>query len=850
VSIVTLTEDGHWKLEDGIEETVDATDLELDFSDIQDQFGDEITWVDDHAVPAMPNPMRKLVGDDEDLFVLMVSPWADDVSGNRSKQYNKHMNMCTGNGCLPGRLLQQEFHVHYISTSPHATSAEQFATFRNDVKSTETEPVKCFNAATKRTCRFIIRTPGLPADNPQQSEEASHMGGNANHPCRKCHWGGSKKAKETEEIYHQCHLAGTARNVTEIRENLERQLQMAMRGDKKGIEDLQRGTGTKDKVAQHWIDILLKRADDLRRTSPQKSKAEIASEIKAWFDQQPGEKWNPLLDITGLDPSQDTPVELLHTILLGVMKYIWHFLNTSQWSDTDRHLLAIRLQSTDISGLTVPPIRAGYMIQYRNNLIGKHFKTLMQILIFHVHKICTPEQFTLVKAASDLGARLWVPEIDDMDHYLEQLKIAVANLLDAFDAVDPLRILVKIKLHLLAHLPDDVRRFGPGIRFSTEIYEAYNGVFRLCSIYSNRLAPSRDISLKFASMDRVKHLLSGGYWTDPTSKKWIQAGGAVQRILRTDPVFQRHLGWVPQAHLEPGTIKPLALRKKPEVRWADTAASKHWAEADAPVPDSRWKKGTLITMQNGDRGPIGAWVFCCDSGKTTIGRIHELLVGPRSLVTIERFVVGSDAHFDFGWPILRRPRGNEITEGLSSFIVLDATAIQHLCSVEHDCRKGNCQPLLKTREVQEREVTEREVSLIKHTDDDHFVLNLAAFHNFTKICRALPRNFTELKLLVPDRVAFHKQMSSKAQKTRTTKRAQTAARRRQVAEGKRREAAEAEEAARQAELALERGDELDEEEEQSDHENDQEEVEDPKDVVEDDVDNERGRRGRKRRRCN
>lgn len=70
-----------------------------------------------------------------------------------------------GNGCLP-----------------HASSAEQFAAFRDNVKSTETKPVKAYNAATKRKCRCILRVPGLPADNPQQSEEASHMGSNANHP--------------------------------------------------------------------------------------------------------------------------------------------------------------------------------------------------------------------------------------------------------------------------------------------------------------------------------------------------------------------------------------------------------------------------------------------------------------------------------------------------------------------------------------------------------------------------------------------------------------------------------------------------------------------------------------------
>jgi hypothetical protein len=78
----------------------------------------------------------------------------------------------------------------------------------------------------------------------------------------------------------------------------------------------------------------------------------------------------------------------------------------------------IRLESTDIDGLSVPPIRSAYMMQYRNGLIGKHFKTLMQTMVFHVHDIINPDQFTLIKAMGALGAVLWVPKIDDMDQYL------------------------------------------------------------------------------------------------------------------------------------------------------------------------------------------------------------------------------------------------------------------------------------------------------------------------------------------------------------------------------------------------------------------------------------------------
>ncbi|KAJ7711745.1 hypothetical protein DFH07DRAFT_763431, partial [Mycena maculata] len=121
--------------------------------------------------------------------------------------------------------------------------------------------------------------------------------------------------------------------------------------------------------------------------------------------------------------------------------------------------------------------------------------------------------------------------------------------------------------------------------------------------------------------------------------------------------------------------------------------------------------------------------------------------------------------------------------------------IQFIISVQHDCRMGSCQPAVAGKERQEREETNRQRSLIKHTDDDHFIINMGAFHNFTKLCRVLPRTLTQLKPLFVDRKQFHARVSRQARAGRDARRKKTAATRRHNAETKKREAEEAERAA-------------------------------------------------------
>ncbi|KAJ6610339.1 hypothetical protein B0H10DRAFT_1769300, partial [Mycena sp. CBHHK59/15] len=141
----------------------------------------------------------------------------------------------------------------------------------------------------------------------------------------------------------------------------------------------------------------------------------------------------------------------------------WYDLHHN-WTPVQQDIFTIRLQSTNLDGLRVPPIRAAYMMQYCNGLIGKHFKTLMQTTIFHIHDIVTPNQFTLVRALGELGPILWTAVIDDMEEYLADLQILIDNLLDASANIDPSKILIKLKLHVLLHIVQKIRRRGPGVR--------------------------------------------------------------------------------------------------------------------------------------------------------------------------------------------------------------------------------------------------------------------------------------------------------------------------------------------------------------------------------------------------
>lgn len=115
-----------------------------------------------------------------------------------------------------------------------------------------------------------------------------------------------------------------------------------------------------------------------------------------------------------------------------------------------------------------------------------------------------------------------------------------------------------MKLHVLTHLPEDIRRFGPAGLYIIEGFEGWNRIWRLCSILSNHHSPSHDIAIKLCKVEQIKHMLSGGFWRDKDSKAYIQAGEAVRRLFESDGTLRCHLGWSQMPELVPGTFTSMS----------------------------------------------------------------------------------------------------------------------------------------------------------------------------------------------------------------------------------------------------------------------------------------------------
>ena len=120
----------------------------------------------------------------------------------------------------------------------------------------------------------------------------------------------------------------------------------------------------------------------------------------------------------GVDIHRDTPTEVLHTILLGIVKYFWAQTLFLIVQEKRFDIFQARLESISSDGLNIPRIMASYMCQYRGSLIGKHFKTIVQILPHIIYDLVPRDLLDTWTLMGRLTVLCWHTEIKNTDEYL------------------------------------------------------------------------------------------------------------------------------------------------------------------------------------------------------------------------------------------------------------------------------------------------------------------------------------------------------------------------------------------------------------------------------------------------
>ena len=123
----------------------------------------------------------------------------------------------------------------------------------------------------------------------------------------------------------------------------------------------------------------------------------------------------------GVDPHADTPVEILHTILLGFVKYFWRDVVHNQLGSNPpkKELLKTRLNSLDISGLQIGQQLSGRtLVQYAGSLTGRDFRIIAQIAPYVLYDLVPRVCFDAWVSLSNLVPLIWQPEIKDIDEYI------------------------------------------------------------------------------------------------------------------------------------------------------------------------------------------------------------------------------------------------------------------------------------------------------------------------------------------------------------------------------------------------------------------------------------------------
>ncbi|KAJ6462550.1 hypothetical protein C8R45DRAFT_841581 [Mycena sanguinolenta] len=826
-------------VESGFYNLPNPTNIIGEVSDVLDETTQTIRqWT--YTDPKVGNTWRaKAEGSRVVMFPLWM--YCDDTSGNVSKKWNEHNSFLVTPAGLPRTESQKEYNIHFLSTSNIAPPLELLDGVVDQLECAQESGIWAWDVVLKEPVLVIPEVLALLGDNPMQSEFACHIGLRGKLFCRAC-WVKGPDALDpdtspaTTGAADEGPPSDNARNTSDL-------------SDVSDSSDTGSKKGGRRKKAKESLEQMVRRVKDFVKVGILRKKSETTEQLKSYFTQAstvdtktqiqndrtksgikdtyqlvflerlfqsykgkrgraakqaaldacvarlPQNITSPVWRIKGLDPHQDTPVEILHVVLLGFVKYLWRDLVQLQLKNKDdkKELLITRLSSLDVSGLGISPLAGRTLVQYSGSLTGRDFRAIAQVAPFLVYDLVSAECFETWQSLSKLIPLIWQPEIENIDTHLALLTQEIESFL-LHTARWTNRWFNKPKFHIILHLPFHIRRFGPSILFATEAFESFNAIIRAKSVHSNRHAPSRDIALAFAQGNRIRHLLSGGMFllTHPlttdqpgsTSKfskdpnAWSSIGLGPKYLVSSPSTVTGYLGLDNKKKAAQGVC---TLDKVPPRTIDKTLTGQHipaWS-----TKDGRFRTCEDLALNNGDICMPGSFIILKDPhvlGQTFVGRVEEIIqkVGSAAShasapdgILIQKVTLPPGTH-RYGMPrvILSGDRAihqTAVSPHLFFAVFIFINRVQDiLCTVnvQHNCMDNKCGPTGSRPVFQERERTDQSRAQIVHSQNPaDLVLNTAQMRD----ARYLQRFRINTPQLDPETVIYQSAINEVAAQRNT-----------------------------------------------------------------------------------
>ncbi|KAA1114601.1 hypothetical protein PGT21_014993 [Puccinia graminis f. sp. tritici] len=667
-----------------------------------------------------PNPWR-VKANGKIIRHCPIVLYSDDTSGNVSKQFNKHISFYFTLAGLPPHISNQEYNCHFLATSNLASVCEMLEMIVKELNELATVGFEAYDHSISQVVLVTSTVLCFVADSPMHVEitNTPNPGASLN-PCRMCTLCVSAKRFRKTHTYVQHFVQRDMfgrkfprgeRHWETTKSNTHKLFNIATTESNAQYIRKGRKYGLKDTINNKFI-------------IESKSDPRVKERMENFAQDSPHRLYNPILELIGFDGVKDTPVEILHVVLLGVVKYLARDL-VAGVPQTQRYKLIARLESFNCQSLNIDSLKPDYLIQHIKSLVGRDFKIIIQAAPFVFSETMTPDQKEIWFALCKLTPFIFQTKIANEEDYLADITNHI-HLLIYHLIKSTAQWVNKPKIHMLLHLPDSIRRFGPPSLVSTEKFESYNGVLRKASIHSNRMAPGRDLATSFDNYSSIRFLTSGGTIYDPKTSQSRGIGDDVTSIFSGNKIIQQSMGYnfnashpldpdqypakTAKHHIQDPKLQiPQQLENPPDGRVVTQVAQIQINKHDRLDP------GVFVVVGNNTSDELG------------VGEVQSLWqakaegMSPSFFCKVNVFKLkGVDAFYEMRQ--LKRT---------SQSTVVNARFIQGCINVQHNCCKGNCSATKTKAKNKERQTTGDLTWEVTHNDQDHYIINASSLHDPT-----------------------------------------------------------------------------------------------------------------------